>query len=240
MVKRISGRDFDVRLSPRRPGDPAQIVAKADRIRAELGWQPRYDDLDGIVAQALAWEETLARRKPPMKTALRTAIALCAVLAAESRAQDSTRPAPPAKPEAAANASFRSFVDALRPDAEARGVSAATFDAAFRGVSSPDPGILAKTTAQGEFGRPVWDYLVGAVSTGRIARGRSQAARLSTTLAAIEARDGRPALDRPRLLGGRVGFRSERRDRPRPSAPWRPWRRRAFAARCSGTSSSTH
>ncbi|MHC2000729.1 UDP-glucose 4-epimerase GalE [Methylobacterium sp. CM6241] len=62
VVKRISGRDFDVRLSPRRPGDPAQIVAKADRIRAELGWQPRYDDLDGIVAQALAWEETLARR----------------------------------------------------------------------------------------------------------------------------------------------------------------------------------
>lgn len=127
-----------------------------------------------------------------MKTALRAAIALCAFLAAESRAQDSTRPAPPAKPEAAANASFRSFVDALRPDAEARGVSAATFDAAFRGVSSPDPGILAKTTAQGEFGRPVWDYLVGAVSTGRIARGRSQAARLSTTLAAIEARTGVP------------------------------------------------
>ncbi|WP_311275021.1 UDP-glucose 4-epimerase GalE [Methylobacterium sp. WCS2018Hpa-22] len=62
VVKRISGRDFEVRLSPRRPGDPAQIVAKADRIRAELGWQPRYDDLDGIVAQALAWEETLARR----------------------------------------------------------------------------------------------------------------------------------------------------------------------------------
>ncbi|WP_019905311.1 UDP-glucose 4-epimerase GalE [Methylobacterium sp. 77] len=62
VVKRISGRDFEVRLSPRRPGDPAQIVAKADRIRNELGWQPRYDDLDGIVGQALAWEESLARR----------------------------------------------------------------------------------------------------------------------------------------------------------------------------------
>ncbi|CAA2141051.1 MULTISPECIES: UDP-glucose 4-epimerase GalE [Methylobacterium] len=62
VVKRMSGRDFEVRLAPRRPGDPAQIVAKADRIRGELGWRPRHDDLDGIVAQALAWEESLARR----------------------------------------------------------------------------------------------------------------------------------------------------------------------------------
>lgn len=62
VVKRVSGRDFDVRLSPRRRGDPARIVAKADRIRDELGWQPKHDDLDGIVAQALAWEDILARR----------------------------------------------------------------------------------------------------------------------------------------------------------------------------------
>ncbi|ACK84417.1 UDP-glucose 4-epimerase GalE [Methylorubrum extorquens] len=62
VVKRISGRDFEVRLSPRRPGDPAQIIAGADRIRNELGWTPKYDDLDVIVAQALAWEDTLAKR----------------------------------------------------------------------------------------------------------------------------------------------------------------------------------
>ena len=62
VVKRVSGRDFEVRLSPRRPGDPAQIVAKADRIRDELGWRPQYDDLDGIVAQALAWEDALTKR----------------------------------------------------------------------------------------------------------------------------------------------------------------------------------
>ena len=62
VVKRISGRDFEVRLSPRRAGDPAQIIAGADRIRTELGWTPRQDDLDAIVAQALAWEETLSKR----------------------------------------------------------------------------------------------------------------------------------------------------------------------------------
>ena len=62
VVKRISGRDFEVRLSPRRAGDPAQIIAGADRIRNELGWSPKHDDLDAIVAQALAWEDTLVKR----------------------------------------------------------------------------------------------------------------------------------------------------------------------------------
>jgi len=36
-------------------------VARADRIRAELGWRPRLDDLDSIVSSALAWEERLLR-----------------------------------------------------------------------------------------------------------------------------------------------------------------------------------
>jgi len=61
VVKRVSGRDFEVRLCPRRPGDPARIVAQADRIR-NLGWTPRHADLDGIVAQALAWEDALTKR----------------------------------------------------------------------------------------------------------------------------------------------------------------------------------
>ncbi|MBJ6126479.1 UDP-glucose 4-epimerase GalE [Microvirga splendida] len=62
VVKRVSGVDFEVRLSPRRPGDPAQLVAKVDRIR-ELGWTPQHDDLEAIVAQALRWEQALAGRK---------------------------------------------------------------------------------------------------------------------------------------------------------------------------------
>jgi UDP-glucose 4-epimerase len=58
-VKRASGRDFPVRLAGRRPGDPAAIVADAARIRAQLGWTPRLDDLDTIVGHALAWEQKL-------------------------------------------------------------------------------------------------------------------------------------------------------------------------------------
>jgi UDP-glucose 4-epimerase len=58
-VKRGSGADFEVRLGPRRPGDPAAIVAASDRIRVRLGWRPAYDNLDTIVRQALAWEAHL-------------------------------------------------------------------------------------------------------------------------------------------------------------------------------------
>jgi UDP-glucose 4-epimerase len=58
-VKRVSKRDFKVELAPRRPGDPAMIVADSARIRAQLGWTPRFDNLDLIVEHALAWERRL-------------------------------------------------------------------------------------------------------------------------------------------------------------------------------------
>ncbi len=58
-VKRSAGVDFRVDYAGRRPGDPAQIVAKSDRVRATLGWQPQFDDLATIVAHALAWERKL-------------------------------------------------------------------------------------------------------------------------------------------------------------------------------------
>jgi UDP-glucose 4-epimerase len=62
-VKRASGVDFEVRLAPRRPGDPAAIVAASDKIRSTLGWQPMLDNLDTIVGHALAWERQLPSRK---------------------------------------------------------------------------------------------------------------------------------------------------------------------------------
>jgi len=63
-VKRVSGVDFPVSFSPRRPGDPAAVVAEARRIRTDLAWTPHLDDLTTIVTTALAWErklETLPR-----------------------------------------------------------------------------------------------------------------------------------------------------------------------------------
>ncbi len=58
-MKRLSGKDFPVFYAPRRPGDPAAIVARADRIRAELGWRPQFEDLSTIIKHALNWERTL-------------------------------------------------------------------------------------------------------------------------------------------------------------------------------------
>ncbi len=62
MVKRVSGVDFPVTLSPRRAGDPAALIAGASRIREVLGWAPQFDDLEGIVRQALDWEDKLRTR----------------------------------------------------------------------------------------------------------------------------------------------------------------------------------
>jgi UDP-glucose 4-epimerase len=61
-VKRVSGVDFRVDYAAKRPGDPAQIVAKSDRIRHTLSWRPQFDDLATIVAHALDWERTLPRQ----------------------------------------------------------------------------------------------------------------------------------------------------------------------------------
>jgi UDP-glucose 4-epimerase len=61
-VKRVAGVDFRVDLAPRRPGDPARLVAACEQIRAQLGWQPRLDDLATIVGHALAWQRKLITR----------------------------------------------------------------------------------------------------------------------------------------------------------------------------------
>jgi UDP-glucose 4-epimerase len=61
-VKQVAGVDFEAAFSARREGDPARIVAASDRVRALLGWQPRFDDLATIVAHALAWERKLLQR----------------------------------------------------------------------------------------------------------------------------------------------------------------------------------
>jgi len=60
-VERVSGKPLKVREEPRRPGDPPALVARAERIRRELRWKPRLDDLDTIVRTGLAWEERLLR-----------------------------------------------------------------------------------------------------------------------------------------------------------------------------------
>ena len=61
-VERANGAPISHVLGPRRAGDPAGIVAGADRVREVLGWKPKYNDLDFIVRSALDWEKHLMKR----------------------------------------------------------------------------------------------------------------------------------------------------------------------------------
>ena len=61
-VEKAHGGPINKVMGPRRAGDPAAIVAGADRVREILGWNPKYDDLDVIVESALAWEKHLEKR----------------------------------------------------------------------------------------------------------------------------------------------------------------------------------
>jgi len=58
-VERATGEPLKVKSAPRRPGDPPQLIAAADRIKERFGWQPKYD-LDAMVVSALKWERLLA------------------------------------------------------------------------------------------------------------------------------------------------------------------------------------
>lgn len=59
-ARRVTGRDIAVKMGPRRPGDPATLVAASARAKSELGWTPRFPDLDTIVRTAWEWK----RRNP--------------------------------------------------------------------------------------------------------------------------------------------------------------------------------
>lgn len=62
MVEKLSGAALTIHEEPRRPGDPAAIVAQAERIQQTLSWKPRYADLMKIVQSALDWERKLLTR----------------------------------------------------------------------------------------------------------------------------------------------------------------------------------
>ncbi len=62
-VEEASGSPLEIREEPRRLGDPPMLIADASRIRAALGWTPRFDDIHRIVATALNWERKLAARR---------------------------------------------------------------------------------------------------------------------------------------------------------------------------------
>lgn len=53
--ERVTGKKIKVSEQPRRPGDPARLIASSDRIHTELGWTPKYQSIDRIIESAWAW-----------------------------------------------------------------------------------------------------------------------------------------------------------------------------------------
>jgi len=58
-ARRVTGRDIKVIEEPRRPGDPAVLVASSDKIKSALGWKPKFGELDSILASAWEWHQAL-------------------------------------------------------------------------------------------------------------------------------------------------------------------------------------
>ena len=70
----ITGHPIPALVGPRRPGDPATLVAGSEAIRRELGWQPRYGQLRDIIATAWRWHQAhprgYAEVLPPVRRAV--------------------------------------------------------------------------------------------------------------------------------------------------------------------------
>lgn len=80
--------------------------------------------------------------------------------------------------------SFDSFIAGFRAKALAAGVSASTYDTAMGGLT-PDPRVPDLVTSQPEFTTPMWDYIEGRVTQGRIERGKAAMARHSALFASV-------------------------------------------------------
>jgi UDP-glucose 4-epimerase len=59
-ARKVTGHPIPYEIGPRRPGDPAILIASSEKIRRELGWQPEYPSLDQIMGSAWEWH----RRHP--------------------------------------------------------------------------------------------------------------------------------------------------------------------------------
>jgi membrane-bound lytic murein transglycosylase B len=91
---------------------------------------------------------------------------------------------------ARADAGFERWVASFRATAQQNGISRATLERAFAGVTEPDPEVLEKASKQAEFVAPAWDYFDNRVQEKSISTGREMARKYKSWLDRIEARFG--------------------------------------------------
>ena len=59
VARRVTRHPIPAVVTPRRPGDPGTLVASSEKLRRELGWQPRFSSLESILETAWAWRQRL-------------------------------------------------------------------------------------------------------------------------------------------------------------------------------------
>ncbi len=113
-------------------------------------------------------------------------------------------------PSRAQDQSFAAFAGALWKDAQAKGITRATFDTALKGVT-PDQRVIAATKRQPEYGKPVGDYVNAIVSNRRIADAQLKAREWSKTFDAVEKKFEVERWVLARSLGNGIRFRRRKR-----------------------------
>jgi membrane-bound lytic murein transglycosylase B len=105
--------------------------------------------------------------------------------------------------------SFAAFTAKLWPDAQAKGVTRATFDLAMKGIT-PDPRVIAATKRQPEYGKPFGAYVNAVASRGRIARGERKIKEWAKTFGAVEKKFGVDRFILTALWGIETDYGAER------------------------------
>ncbi len=59
--RKITGKEIPIKEMPRRPGDPPRLIAASEKIKRELGWQPKFQSLDAIIESAWNWHQKFPR-----------------------------------------------------------------------------------------------------------------------------------------------------------------------------------
>ncbi len=57
ICREVTGKDIPVVEKPRRPGDPPRLIAASAKIKRELGWQPKFENLPAIIESAWRWHQ---------------------------------------------------------------------------------------------------------------------------------------------------------------------------------------
>jgi UDP-glucose 4-epimerase len=60
-ARKVTGKKIEVVERPRRPGDPPRLIAASEKIKRELGWQPRFQSLEAILESAWKWHQKFPR-----------------------------------------------------------------------------------------------------------------------------------------------------------------------------------